>query len=457
MGRSCSNVICILALTTLFASPMTGEQSVQGATQLAAVAVIQGRVRDSLEHPIAKANVCLRSNHTQTLTVSTDSAGNYLFSAVPQGDYTLSAEMAGYRKAESALVLGPQNKTVDLVLEPEKTGEQKKSPAAHQEFFDEPHFTVAGVVDTTNLGGHGSDASVRNRDALAGATASLKNDAGSLNDDEAGHHHSLADAAEKQGDPLAAVREYQRAAELIPSEPNLFDWGVELLTHHAAEPAVEVFTKGNRLFPRSVRMLEGLAASWYSLGSYEQAAQKFCEVSDMNPNDPNPYLFMGKMQVAETVASPEVEKRLARFATLQPRNPWANYYYALMLQKRRKSTEDVENLDRITSLLQTAVQLDPKFGLAYLELGTVYAEQKHLSKTILALQEALEADPNLEEAHYRLAQAYKQSGNITKAQGELQLYQEISREKTQEGDRQRHEIQQFVYELRDRTPAVPPQ
>jgi Tfp pilus assembly protein PilF len=128
-----------------------------------------------------------------------------------------------------------------------------------------------------------------------------------------------------------------------------------------------------------------------------------------------------------------------------------------MLQKRRKSTEDVENLDRITSLLQTAVQLDPKFGLAYLELGTIYAEQKHLSKTILALQEALEADPNLEEAHYRLAQAYKQSGNITKAQGELQLYQEISREKTQEGDRQRHEIQQFVYELRDRTPAVPPQ
>ena len=40
-------------------------------------------------------------------------------------------------------------------------------------FFDEPRFTVAGVTDTTNLGGHGSDTVVRNREALAQATASL--------------------------------------------------------------------------------------------------------------------------------------------------------------------------------------------------------------------------------------------------------------------------------------------
>ena len=58
--------------------------------------------------------------------------------------------------------------------------------------------------------------------------------------------------------------------------------------HRAVEPALEVFTRGNRLFPRSVRMLTGLGASWYVHGSYEQAAQRLCEASDLDPNDPKP-------------------------------------------------------------------------------------------------------------------------------------------------------------------------
>src|SRR2546430_13519862 len=47
-----------------------------------------------------------------------------------------------------------------------------------------------------------------------------------------------------RSDPLEAVRQYQRAAELDASEPYLFDWGAELLLHHAPEPAIEVFSKG---------------------------------------------------------------------------------------------------------------------------------------------------------------------------------------------------------------------
>ena len=80
--------------------------------------------------------------------------------------------------------------------------------------------------------------------------------------------------------------EYQRAAELDPSEPYFFDWGSELLLHRAVEPAIEVFSKGNRLFPHSARMLVALGVAWYSNGSYDQAAQRLCEASDLNPDDP---------------------------------------------------------------------------------------------------------------------------------------------------------------------------
>ena len=86
-----------------------------------------------------------------------------------------------------------------------------------------------------------------------------------------------------RGDPLQTVREYQRAAETNPSESNFFNWGAELLLHRAIEPAIEVFTRGNRLFPQSSRMLVGLGVAWYASGSNEHAAQRLCEASDLNP------------------------------------------------------------------------------------------------------------------------------------------------------------------------------
>ena len=270
-------------------------------------------------------------------------------------------------------------------------------------------------------------------------------------------HHLLAEADERLGDPLEAVREYQRAAELNPSETNIFDWGAELLLHHAAEPAIEVFSKGHGSFPRSIRMLDGLGAAWYSNGSYEDAVRNFCQASDLNPDDPNPYLFMGEMQAAESTPSPEIEERLARFVRLQPRNAWANYYYAVSLRKRWSSPDQAEDADQVKSLLQTAIQLDPKLGVAYLQLGILYSEQKNFPQAILALQQAIEVNPQLEKAHYRLAQLYRLAGESKKSQSELQVYEQISRKQTEDAGRQRHELQQFVYELRDRTPGAQPQ
>src|SRR5208282_6122528 len=88
-------------------------------------------------------------------------------------------------------------------------------------------------------------------------------------------HRLLGSVKEKLGNPLEAVREYQRAAELDPSEPNLFDWGAELLAHRAYDPAIEVLTRGNQKFPRSTRMLLCLAVAHYASGAYDQAAQRF--------------------------------------------------------------------------------------------------------------------------------------------------------------------------------------
>lgn len=547
-------LIVLLPAVPASGKPVQGQSVQEHSQDQMSSGSWQGSVRDSRGRPVAGATVYLQEKtRTQTLTARTDSGGTYHFSALGQGVYTLRAEMAGYGEITfGPCVLGPnEGKRMDLTLEsdtvsPPPSASPATLTAEPPQFFDEPEFTVAGVTEAMNPGGHGSDTILRTTEALAKETASLsitpaKNPPASgsssssmaaqeslrkaaenepenfdanhrlgklLVDDgkareaipyleqasqikpadnensyelalayadvgqheraqtklrtllarqnesalqQAEVHHLLGDIEEKLGNPLAAVRDYQRAAELNPSEPNLFDWGADLLMHRAYEPAIEVFTKGNRLFPRSARILAGLGVAAYARGAYDQAAQYLCEASDLNPDDPNPYLFLGKMQSIKTTQPECGVERLGRFVTVQPDNALANYYYALSLWNQHEASGSIENLTQVESLLERAAHLDPKFGAAYLQLGILCWERGNPSKAISFYQQATEASPTLAEAHYRLSQAYSRAGEKSRAQVELQLYEQLSKQSEDEAERGRREIQQFVYTLRDQT------
>jgi tetratricopeptide (TPR) repeat protein len=527
-----------LALLVLFTSlpPRLHSQEREKSASL------RGAVRDSQGKTVAGASIHLQGQDpSQTQTVQTDSQGNYEFCALKGGVYVLRADRAGYIDTEiSSLFFGPQEaKKLDLILLPARTPASQLGVAQAPEFFDEPTFAVAGVTDTTNLGGHGSDTIVRTRESLAKETLSLSkaplppaasserekslregmernprsfeanhllgkvlDENGRARDgipyleravklkpgehenaydlalanahagnyerardraqslvveyDTAELHHLLGDVQERLGNSLDAVREYQRAAALDPREAYVFDWGSELLLHHAAEPALQVFTKGHTLFPNSVRMLVGLGAAFFSVGSYDQAVQRICEASDLKPDDATPYLFLGTMQTAETISSEKIVDTLRRFAAQQPDNAEANYYYAVSLWKLRPGAEEAGRTAEIESLLKRAIRSDPKFAAAYLQLGILHSEQKDYWKAISEYQHAIREDPKVEEAHYRLAQAYRQVGDTAKAETELQHRDQVAEESAQQMERERHQIRQFVYILRDPPPSQVP-
>jgi tetratricopeptide (TPR) repeat protein len=267
--------------------------------------------------------------------------------------------------------------------------------------------------------------------------------------DRARVHRLLASVDEKLGDSLEAVREYQSAAELSPTEPDLFDWGTELLIHHAVAPAMTVFTKGNHLFPRSARMLVGLGVALYAVRSYDDAAQRLCQASDVNPDDPAPYVVLGKIASGGNTGSEAVVERLERFARMQPDNAIANYYYALSLWNGRRRSGDTADIAQVVGLLEKCVRLDPKLGSGYLQLGVVYADRGDFPRAIRAYRKAIEISPDLEEAHYRLAQAYRRTGETEKAQAEIQVYKRASKTLEEQSERERREVRQFVYTLRD--------
>jgi tetratricopeptide (TPR) repeat protein len=424
-----------------------------------------------------------------------------------------------------------QTTEIDLVLVPTKapqppsatgtTPPPTKPATPPPEFFDEPQFTVAGVTQTTSMGAHGSDTVLRTTETLAKATVSLSKEssesssksstvaatevslrdavartpkdfdanrklgkllfgagkpadalpyleqASQINPRDPETHRLLGDVEEQLRNPLQAVREYQRAAELDPSEANLFNWGAELLVHRALEPATEIFTKANRRFPNSVRMLVALGVTWYARGDHDQAANCLVSASDLAPNDPSPYLFLGRMQSAQTAPPAETVKRLARFAQLQPDNALANYFYALALSKQSPpSAEHDHNAEgersaRIEALLLKAVRLDPNLAAAYLHLGILYSDRADFPQAISAYQKAIatssENDDTLEQAHYRLAQAYRSSGEPAKAQAELQLHTKLAMKTLEDRERERREVLQFVIALKNQNSTSPSQ
>lgn len=496
------------------ASPST--QSTPKPPAQTAKAVVRGVVRDERGKPAADAVVFLQhatevpgaegipTQAIETQTTRTNGAGAFSFPSLDEGSYTLRAERTNSeRTARVRVELGKnETKAVDLSFLPPQSSQEKddspekSSPAANPpEFFDQPQFTVAGITQITNSGGHGSDMVLRTSEALVRATGSLATGSASkqsldtssesqasattksvdtkaldeqraaiqarivrddnLPDDAARQeqsslHHQLAQLDEELGDPLESVREYQHAAELSPSEAHLFDWASELLMHGAFEPATEVLAQGANRYPQSVRMLLGSGVAWYARGSEDRAADYLAAASDLAPADPTSYLFMGRMQSAETVPSQECVDRLARFARLAPDNAMANYYYAAGLSKRVQSTGALDDATskQIEQLLQRAIQLDPSLGVAYLELGILYVHQGDYTRAIAAYQHAIAATPDLEEAHYRLAQAYRHTGNEAAAKKEFQLHEELAKKSKEEAERQRREVRQFVVLLR---------
>jgi len=549
--------VLVVILATPFAASGRAVQELPNQRRSdnhAGSALLQGYIRDSHGHAISGATVSLRSSTgTQPLTIRTDAAGAYRFSGLREDIYKLRVVMAGYNEITlDPCVLGAtETKRVDLTLvSTTPAGSAIASPAEKPQFFDEPKFTVAGVTEAMNPGGHGSDMTLHTTDSLAKETVLLsgnslnaparnsdpsarsreedslrkaaerqpnnfetnrrlgklliedgkarealvylelasrinssdyettyavasayadigqyeraRTEAQSLlarqdnaSQEQAELHRLLGDVYEKSGQPLDAVREYQRAAELNPDESNLFDWGADLLLHRAYEPALEVFTKGNHLFPRSARILAGLAVTAYARGAYDEALQHLCDASDLNPTDARPYLFLGKMQIVQTAQPACVQEKLARFVALQPVNAFARYYYALSLLNHQQNSADGQQ--QVEALLKKAIELDPKFGAAYLQLGILYSDRGDSAKATVSYQQALNADPGLKEAHYRLARAYSRDGVTSKAQTEFQLYRQLAKKTAEDDERRRREIQQFVFTLRDGTSVAQPQ
>ena len=519
--------------TLLIASAVLPMALLNGLLLLAQTEIgsIDGVVTDTQNHPLAGAKLLLDDQEQgRTEFTTSDSVGRFHFTIASASTYMVRAKKSGYLESSQGpfALKGSEKTSLKLQLPVDKSLTSANSAMQGMEYSDEPQFTVAGVSDPSEVGGHGSNVTLPTKEALAKDTASLAKDpadfakgtsvtsqpralpkvspqdfAQNLNagrellqqgraqdaipyleqaqrlkpqdydatyllamaqlkngdakqaeksaqvlatkQDRAELHALLARAKEAEGLPVDAAKEYKRAAEMDPSEANLFSWGAELLLHRAYQPASEVFAKGHRLHPNSVRILVGLGAAAYAQDLNDQAARWLFEASELNPNDPRPYLFLGKVQEVAKSEPAEWVAAFGRFATLHPNNSLAHYYYAVALEKQKRGEQDFAARERE---LSRAIALDPKFGDTYLKFGLLETERHEYPKAVASFEKAIELTPLPDEAHLRLAQVYRLMGETEKARKESELYNEVYEKKKAQLDRERRELGQFVYTMR---------
>jgi tetratricopeptide (TPR) repeat protein len=116
---------------------------------------------------------------------------------------------------------------------------------------------------------------------------------------------------------------------------------------------------------------------------------------------------------------------------------------------------EAANLDltQIEALLKTSIALDDTIADAHLQLGNLYAGQHHYDRAVPEYQRALALDPTVADAHYRLATGYTRLGDKARAQAEYALYQDLRSKHMAELDKERAEVQQFVYSSNAESPA----
>jgi len=498
--RIARHAVCTIALSLYPTSAPLSTLAVptQGAPPSPqTVITLDGNIRDESGKAVPDATVFVSAaGGARPVKTKSSADGSFHVILTTDGTYRIEADKPGVGNAAveaSQLKLGDA-KRCDLVLSSARTSPASSSAsgptAGGFEFSDEPNFTVAGVTDWSNAGLHGSDARARTSDELTKETVALSGAAeksipASPNaaydlaieyrekgdfararaevrkslaaSDTADGHRLLGDLDERLGDSLEAVREFELAARMDPSEQNYFAWGAELLLHKAAQPAAEVFAKGSSAHPSSARLLAGLGVALYAAGSYDEAARRLCAASDLTPADPAPYLFLGEIEKSSAAPLTCSKERFARFVREQPENAQANYYYAMSLWKRARDLPNQMGSPETERLLEKAIKLDAKLTDAYVQLGILRAGRGDLAAAIESYKRALAVDPGCSDAHYRLGLAYKRTGEDAKARQELDAYQQARKSESANAERQRQEMKQFsiIFKGRSETPEAP--
>ena len=254
----------------------------------------------------------------------------------------------------------------------------------------------------------------------------------------------LGDAEEKLGAYQKAAEHYARAADLDPSEANVWAVGVEFLRHWTFEAAITEFEVGTQKFPSSTRMKIGLGAAYFGGARYAPAIPVFAELLKSDPDNALYAEMLGMACGAVTESTKEGCTALLTYAEAHPQDAKASTFAASMLLTE---TETVDRTAMARKLLHNAVTAAPKFAEAHYQLGVLKQNQGDWAGSVSDLETAIQLKPDFSQAHYRLALAYWRVGRKQQGQAEMELQKKYSQQEKQDTTNRLRQITTFIVDV----------
>ncbi len=125
------------------------------------------------------------------------------------------------------------------------------------------------------------------------------------------------------------------------------------------------------------------------------------------PDDPNLYFTLGNVYYDELMLD-DARSNFEKAIDLDPKFNKARVNLATLLM-------EIDEVDSARSLLEEAIGIDEKDVKAYTNLGLLYYSESDLAKAVKYFARALEIDSTCVEAHYNLGFAFAESGLLLEA------------------------------------------
>jgi tetratricopeptide (TPR) repeat protein len=227
----------------------------------------------------------------------------------------------------------------------------------------------------------------------------------------------------KQGNNIAAVREFEAAVDLNPNVDLVhLDLGLCYLTIHQYKLFEQQM---NWVVVRNPR----ISLPYYYLGRYylnnldqpEKASEYFQEALLLNPND-----FKSRYHLGYTYeVKSQPDKAIAEYRLAAQTAALQKTAFSWPLQGMVRLYMLKENLPEALRYAQEAVTMEPKLADNHTTLGKLYLQMEEMPKGIEELKLAAGLDPTDSTPHYWLSRAYGRLRMKTEAEREQKLFLEI--------------------------------
>jgi tetratricopeptide (TPR) repeat protein len=239
---------------------------------------------------------------------------------------------------------------------------------------------------------------------------------------DAGWHLQASKAYDGLDEAAKAVAEAQEAIRLSPNaEAAHLQLAQIFLSRNTPQPAYEILSAAETMFPNSALVRLGLGLSLQALQRYDEAIKVLTECLRLNPDVAAAFDALGSAYL-ESAGYEDLLAAATEYARRKPADFRGHYYGAAARDKLGMELSETE------SLLRRAIECNSRFAASYALLGKVLVNSGRLQPAAAALEQAIRLRPDYTPAHYYLATVYKRLGRAEEAQRELREVARLNEE-----------------------------